>query len=90
MLTDDGVLVGSLLLETRPDGSVAKLELATAAGIQRFGSLQFSVDAHTALVDAIERGEPEVARRILSDLMNRHHEFVLGLYALAPDEVVGA
>ena len=66
------------------------IELATAAGIQRFGSLQFSVDAHTALVDAIERGEPEVARRILFDLMNRHHEFVLGLYALAPDEVVGA
>ncbi len=33
MLTDDGVLVGSLLLETRPDGSVAKLELATAAGL---------------------------------------------------------
>ena len=33
MLTDDGPLVGSLLLETRPDGSVAKLELATAAGL---------------------------------------------------------
>ncbi len=33
MLTDDGVLVGSLLLEARPDGSVAKLELATAAGL---------------------------------------------------------
>ena len=33
MLTEDGTLVGSLLLETRPDGSVAKLELATAAGL---------------------------------------------------------
>jgi hypothetical protein len=33
MLTEDSMLVGSLLLETRPDGSVAKLELATAAGL---------------------------------------------------------
>jgi hypothetical protein len=33
VLTEDGTLVGSLLLETRPDGSVAKLELATAAGL---------------------------------------------------------
>ncbi len=33
MLTDDGVLVGSLLLETRPDGSVTKLELTSAAGL---------------------------------------------------------
>ena len=33
MLSEDGTLVGSLLLETRPDGSVAKLELTTAAGL---------------------------------------------------------
>ena len=32
MLTDDGVLVGSLLLETGLDGAIAKLELATSAG----------------------------------------------------------
>lgn len=61
------------------------IELAAAAGIQRFGTLQFSVDAHGDLVDAIEAGEPDRARRILFDLMSRHHEFVLGLYAFAPD-----
>ena len=55
------------------------IELAAAAAIQRFGSLQFSVDAHRTLVDAIDAGEPDVARRILFDLMSRHHEFVLGL-----------
>ena len=33
MRTEDGLLVASLLLETRPDGSVGKLELATAAGL---------------------------------------------------------
>ena len=66
------------------------IELAAAAGIQRFGSLQFSVDAHGALVDAIEAGEPDLARSILFDLMSRHHEFVLGLYALAPDEAESA
>ena len=65
------------------------IELAAAAGIQRFGTLQFSVDAHGDLVDAIEAGEPDLARRILFDLMSRHHEFVLGLYAFAPDGVEG-
>ena len=33
MRTEDGILMGSLLLETGPDGSVAKLELTTAAGL---------------------------------------------------------
>lgn len=66
------------------------IELAAAAGIRRFGSLQFSVDAHNELVDAVEAGEPDLARRILFDLMSRHHEFVLGLYALAPDELEDA
>jgi hypothetical protein len=33
MLVDGGELVGTLLLETAPDGRLAKLELATAAGL---------------------------------------------------------
>jgi len=33
MLTEDGLLVASVLLETHPEGSVTKLELATAAGL---------------------------------------------------------
>ncbi len=57
-------------------------ELAARAGISRFGSLQYSVDAHIALVDAIERGDPEEAQRVLLEILGRHHEFVIGLYAL--------
>lgn len=60
------------------------LELSAAAGIRRFGSLQYSVDAHRELVDAIEAGDPETARRVLFEIMSRHHEFVMGLYAFAP------
>lgn len=58
------------------------VELAARAGISRFGSLQYSVDAHVALVDAIERGDPEEAQRVLLEIMGRHHEFVIGLFAL--------
>ncbi len=60
------------------------IELSAGVGIRRFGSLQFSVDAHSALVDAIEAGDPDAARRVLFDIMSRHHEFVIGLYAFAP------
>lgn len=59
------------------------MELSAEAGIRRFGSLQYSVDAHRELVDAIEDGDPETARRVLFEIMSRHHEFVMGLYALA-------
>ncbi len=61
------------------------VELSAGVGIRRFGSLQFSVDAHRALVDAIEAGDPDEARKVLFEIMNRHHEFVIGLYALAPE-----
>jgi GntR family transcriptional regulator, transcriptional repressor for pyruvate dehydrogenase complex len=60
------------------------LELSAGVGIRRFGSLQFSVDAHRALVDAIEAGDPDAARKALLEIMTRHHEFVIGLYAFAP------
>ncbi len=66
------------------------MELSAAAGIRRFGSLQYSVDAHRELVDAIEAGDPDTARRVLFEIMSRHHEFVMGLYAFAaPDEARG-
>ena len=60
------------------------LELSAGVGMRRFGSLQFSVNAHRELVDSIEAGHPDDARRALLEIMNRHHEFVIGLYALAP------
>lgn len=59
------------------------MELSAEAAIRRFGNLQFSVDSHRALVDAIEAGEPEAARQVLFDIMSRHHEFVISLYQMA-------
>lgn len=59
------------------------IALSAAAGIQRFGSLQYAVDAHGAIVEAVENGDPDAARRALFDIMSRHHEFVIGLFALA-------
>ena len=58
------------------------IELSAGAGIRRFGSLQYSVDSHSTLMDAIEAGDPDAARRALFDIMSRHHEFVIGLYAM--------
>jgi DNA-binding FadR family transcriptional regulator len=58
------------------------MALSAEAGIRRFGDLQFSVDSHRALVDAIDAGDAEDARRLLLDIMSRHHAFVLSLYAL--------
>lgn len=59
------------------------MELGAEAAIRRFGDLHMSVASHRELVAAIEAHEPERARRILSSIVSRNHEFVLGLYALA-------
>jgi GntR family transcriptional regulator, transcriptional repressor for pyruvate dehydrogenase complex len=59
------------------------IALSAAAGIQRFGSLQYSVAAHRELIDAIEDGDADTARRVLFEIMSRHHEFVMGLFAFA-------
>lgn len=58
------------------------IELAAAAGIRRFGSLQYSVDAHRELVDAIEGGDPNEAERVFLEILSRNHEFVIALYAI--------
>jgi GntR family transcriptional repressor for pyruvate dehydrogenase complex len=60
------------------------LELAADAAVRRFGSLDFSVASHGSLVDAIEAGNSDDARRIALELMARSHEFIFGLYALGP------
>lgn len=60
------------------------LELAADAAIRRFGSLEFSVDAHRQIAEAIEARDPAEARNRLHELMARSHEFILGLYAFAP------
>jgi GntR family transcriptional regulator, transcriptional repressor for pyruvate dehydrogenase complex len=59
------------------------MELGAEAAIRRFGDLHMSVASHRELVAAIEAHDPERARRILSTIVSRNHEFVLGLYALA-------
>jgi GntR family transcriptional regulator, transcriptional repressor for pyruvate dehydrogenase complex len=59
--------------------------LAAAAGIRRFGSLQYAANAHGELVDAIEGGDPEEAQRVLLEILGRAHEFVIALYAIGTE-----
>jgi DNA-binding FadR family transcriptional regulator len=66
------------------------IELATAAAIERFGDLRFSVDEHRELVEQIEDGRTDAARETLTTIMSRHHEFLLGLYGLGPTGGNGA
>jgi GntR family transcriptional regulator, transcriptional repressor for pyruvate dehydrogenase complex len=63
------------------------MALSAEAAIQRFGTLQFSVDSHARLVEAIETGDAAASRDVMSAIMDRHHGFVLGLYALAGPDV---
>ena len=57
--------------------------VAASAGIRRFGNLQYAVDAHVELVDAIERGETRTRReRVLLEILGRTHEFVMALYTI--------
>ena len=60
------------------------MELAAETAIRRFGDLGLGVDSHRRLVDAIAGHDADAAREILAGMMRRNHEFVLGLYALAP------
>lgn len=57
------------------------MELSAEVGARRHGDLQFSVDSHRRIVEAVERGDPEAARTEMEVIMTRHHHFVLGLYA---------
>ncbi len=58
------------------------MELAAEAAIRRFGDLTVSVDSHRQLVAAIEAGDAAAACEVLSTILNRNRESVLGLYAL--------
>ena len=60
------------------------MELSAEAAIRRFGSLDFSIERHDELVDAVEVGLSADARRIALEFMRGTHEFVLALYALGP------
>jgi GntR family transcriptional repressor for pyruvate dehydrogenase complex len=56
--------------------------LAASAGIRRFGNLQYAVDSHVELVDAIEHADADEARRVLLEILSRTHEFVMALYTI--------
>jgi GntR family transcriptional regulator, transcriptional repressor for pyruvate dehydrogenase complex len=65
------------------------MELGAEAAIRRFGDLRISVVDHRSLVEAIEARDPEAARTVLSKIVRRNHDFVLGLYALAAPDAHG-
>jgi DNA-binding FadR family transcriptional regulator len=60
------------------------MELGAEAAIRRFGDLRISVEDHRRLAETIGAGDPDGARRIMSQIVSRNHTFVLGLYALGP------
>lgn len=61
-----------------------ELQLSNEVGARRYGDLQFSVDSHRKVFDAIEAGDAERARAELAEIMGRNHRLVLGLYG-GPD-----
>jgi GntR family transcriptional regulator, transcriptional repressor for pyruvate dehydrogenase complex len=63
---------------------IQDMELAAEVGIRQFGSLGLSVDSHHQLVEAIAAHDADRARQVLSVMVRRNREAVLGLYALGP------
>lgn len=58
-----------------------ELELSAEVGVRRHRDLQFSVDSHRRVLDAIEDGDADLAGSELREIMTRHHDWVLGFYA---------
>jgi GntR family transcriptional repressor for pyruvate dehydrogenase complex len=58
-----------------------EMELSAEVGARRHGDLQFSADSHRRVLASIVAGDADVARQEMFDIMSRHHEFVIGLYA---------
>ena len=58
------------------------MELGAEAAIRRFGSLRISVESHQRLCDAVAAGDAVAAEAAVVAIVERHREFVLGLYAL--------
>lgn len=65
-----------------------EMELSAEVGARRHGDLKFSADSHRRVLDAIIAGDPDAARAEMFEIMSRHHEFVISLYA-APAAVQG-
>jgi GntR family transcriptional regulator, transcriptional repressor for pyruvate dehydrogenase complex len=62
-----------------------EMELSAEVGARRHGDLRFSADSHRRVLNAIEVGDADLATSEMFDIMSRHHEFVLGLYAGTPE-----
>lgn len=58
-----------------------EMELSAEVGARRHGDLRFSSDSHRRVLAAVIAGDPDTARQEMFDIMSRHHETVLGLYA---------
>ena len=58
-----------------------EMELSAEVGARRHGDLLFSAESHRRVLEAIRAGDAERARAEMFDIMSRHHEFVLSLYA---------
>jgi GntR family transcriptional regulator, transcriptional repressor for pyruvate dehydrogenase complex len=56
------------------------MELSAEVGARRYGDLQFSIDSHRRVIQAIETGDQDRARSEMESIMARHHRFVLSLY----------
>lgn len=65
-----------------------EMELSAEVGARRHGDLRFSSDSHRRVLDAIKTGDVELARSELFDIMSRHHEFVLSMYAAPASSVL--
>jgi GntR family transcriptional repressor for pyruvate dehydrogenase complex len=66
-----------------------EMELSAEVGARRHGDLRFSADSHRRVLNAIEAGDADLARAEMFDIMSRHHEFVLSLYAEPAAAVAG-
>lgn len=54
------------------------MEVSFTVAARSPGNLQISVESHRRLVDCIETGDVDGTRQVVTDIMSRHHENVLG------------
>lgn len=60
------------------------LELGAELSIRRVGDLQFAVDEHRQLVEAITARDSAAARTAMINIIGHNREVVLGMYAHGP------
>jgi len=63
------------------------LELGAELSIRRVGDLQFAVDEHRQVIEAIAARDPGAAREAMINVIGHNRETVLGMYAHVPMNV---